>query len=102
MVLLCATEDEPVIWIDPRGRQFRRAELVVVVFRGVDEWDRMFASATQPVCLHVMRTRTDVIDLAQASRLVLRRMRSLQMRKRSAARRSRPSRQPHQQQLERP
>jgi predicted nuclease of predicted toxin-antitoxin system len=37
MILLCAEKNESVIWIDPRGRQYKRTELVPVVFNGVVE-----------------------------------------------------------------
>lgn len=88
MVLLCATEAESVIWIDPRGRQFRLPDMVALVFGRVEEWQGLLAEATEPVCLRVLRTKTEVLDLEQASHLVVQRMRRLQARKRSAAKRS--------------
>lgn len=89
MVLLCAAEAESVIWIDPRGRQFRRPELVAVVFGRVEEWQEALGASNSPVCLHVLRTKTEVLDLDRASHLVVQRMRRLQARKRSAVRRAR-------------
>lgn len=94
MVLLCPTEAESVIWIDPRGRQFGRAEMVAVVFGRVEEWQELLAAAADPVCLHVLRTKTEALDLDRASHLVIQRMRRLHARKRSAAKRPRNPSQP--------
>lgn len=85
MVLLCATEAEPVIWIDPRGRQFRLPAMVALVFGRVEEWQNLLAEEAEPVCLRVLRTKTEVLGLEEASRLVVQRMRRLQARKRAAS-----------------
>lgn len=85
MILLCAEQNESVIWIDPRGRQFRRAELVPLVFTRVEEWRRLLSDADAPICVHVLRTKTDVLPLDRARHLVLQRMRRLQARKRARA-----------------
>jgi hypothetical protein len=83
MILLCAEKNESVIWIDPRGRQFRRTELVPIVFNRVEEWQRLLASAEGPICIQVMRTTTRVLNLERARALVLQRMRRLAARKRT-------------------
>lgn len=88
MVLLCAIEAEPVIWIDPRGRQFRRAEMVAVVFGRVEEWQESLSQSADPVCIHVLRTKTEVLDLDRASHLVVQRMRRLRARQRATAKRA--------------
>jgi hypothetical protein len=88
MIMLCAEEEESVIWIDPRGRQFRTVEFVPLVFQRVEEWQALLASADVPVCVHVLRTKTEVLDLNRARHLVTQRMRRLQARKRASARRS--------------
>jgi hypothetical protein len=88
MIVLCADEEAPVIWIDPRGRQFRRAEFVALVFGRIDEWQRMLADADGPVCLHIMRTKTEVLTLGRARHLVVQRMSRLRARKRSRARKA--------------
>lgn len=85
MILLCAEENESVIWIDPRGRQFRRVELVPLVFLSVEEWQRLLAEADGPICVQVMRTRIQVLTLDSARRLVVQRMRRLAARKRARA-----------------
>lgn len=86
MILLCAEEDESVIWIDPRGRQFKRTEFVPLVFTRVEEWQELFANAPGPICVHVLRTKTEVLSLDRARQLVVQRMRRLQARKRAQAR----------------
>lgn len=83
MILLCAGESESVIWIDPRGRQFTRTELVPLVFTRVEDWQDRLRAAGKPVCLHVMRTKTEVLDLDRARHLVVQRMRRLAARKRT-------------------
>ena len=87
MVLLCAELLEPVIWIDPRGRQLRRTELVPLVFTRVEDWQRLLADAGDPVCIHVLRTKTEVLALERAQHLVIQRMRRLAARKRARAKR---------------
>lgn len=88
MILLCAEEHEPVIWIDPRGRQLRRTEFVPLVFGRVEDWQKLLAEAGEPICVHVLRTKTEVLTLERAKHLVLQRMRRLRSRKRPAPRRT--------------
>lgn len=86
MILLCAEENESVIWIDPRGRQFKRTEFVPLVFGRVDEWQELLANADDPICVHVLRTKTEVLTLDRARHLVVQRMRRLEARKRAQRR----------------
>jgi hypothetical protein len=90
MIMLCAEENESVIWIDPRGRQFRRAEFVPLVFGRVEEWQKLLAMADEPICVHVLRTKTEVLTLDRACHLVTQRARRLQARKRSQPRKPPP------------
>ena len=85
MILLCAEQAEPVIWLDPRGRQFTRDDLVVLVFRTAETWESLLAAATDPVCVRALRTKTEVISLDRAAQLVRRRMREIAARKRRRA-----------------
>lgn len=90
MILLCAEENESVIWIDPRGRQLKRTDFVPLVFGRVEEWQELLSTADDPICVHVLRTKTEVLTLDRARHLVVQRMRRLQARKRAQARK-RPS-----------
>jgi predicted nuclease of predicted toxin-antitoxin system len=90
MILLCAEENEPVIWIDPRGRQLKRTEFVSLVFGRVEEWQALLSAADEPICVHVLRTKTEVLKLERARHLVVQRMRRLQARKRIRRRSSPP------------
>ena len=63
MILLCAEQDESVIWIDPRGRQFKRTELVPLVFLRVEEWHEILRKSPDSNCVHVLRTKTEVLTL---------------------------------------
>lgn len=90
MILLCADESEPVVWIYPRGRQFKRTELVPLVFTRVEEWQALLSDADDPVCIHVLRTKTEVLDLDRARDLVVQRMRRLKARKRARPRNRQP------------
>lgn len=74
-----------MIWIDPRGRQLKRTEFVPLVFNRVEEWQKLLADADTPVCVHVPRTKTEVLPLDRARHLVVQRMRRLQARKRARA-----------------
>lgn len=91
MILLCAEEGEPVVWIDPRGRQLTRTELVPLVFGRVEEWQALLSSATEPICVRVLRTRTDALPLHRARHLVVQRMRRLRARRRAQERSARPT-----------
>lgn len=90
MIMLCAEENESVIWIDPRGRQLTRTAFVPLVFVRVEEWQELLAAADEPICVHALRTKTEVLTLERARHLVVQRMRRLQAWKRAEAR-MRPS-----------
>lgn len=80
MILLCVERNQSVVWIDPRGRQFRLDELAVLAFGGIHRWHSMLKAESEPVCLRVMRTKVEVLPLARAAALAERRMRRLQSR----------------------
>jgi predicted nuclease of predicted toxin-antitoxin system len=86
MIMLCAEREQPVVWIDPRGRQFRHDELVVVAFSGIAEWQRLLAEQPRPVCVRVMRTKVEVVPLERARSLAAQRMRGLGVRARRRGR----------------
>lgn len=86
MILLCAEENESVIWIDPRGRQLERTEFVQLAFGHVEEWQSLLSASDDPVCVHVLRTKSEVLTLERARHLVMQRMRRLRARERSRRR----------------
>jgi predicted nuclease of predicted toxin-antitoxin system len=85
MVLLCAESKESVAWIDPRGRQIRREEMTRICLDNIAEWEKSFAQATEPLCIHQMRTKHEVLTVERAAHLVTQRMR--RRRYRAAAKR---------------
>lgn len=90
MILLCFEEQESIIWIDPRGRQLKLTEFVPLVFARVEEWEQLLTDAENPICIHVLRTKTEVLTLERAQHLVIQRMRWLRARKRSRRRKQDP------------
>lgn len=86
MILLCAEQEESVVWLDPRGRQFKRDEMVVLVFRTAADWESLLDEATEPVCLRALRTKTEILTLDRAAHLVQQRMRRIAARKHRKAR----------------
>ena len=56
------------------------------MFTRVEEWTDLLKIADGPVCIHVLRTKTDVLTLDRAGHLVEQRMRKLQARKRAQTR----------------
>jgi predicted nuclease of predicted toxin-antitoxin system len=80
MIMLCAERGQSVIWIDPRGRQFRHDELVVLAFNGIARWHRLLAETEASICVRVLRTKVEAIPLDRASALVAGRMRALRAR----------------------
>lgn len=85
MILLCAEENEPAVWLDPRGRKIKRDEMVVLVFSNAAEWEAVLAKAQEPVCVRALRTKNEVLALDRAAHLVRQRMRRIAARKRREA-----------------
>lgn len=86
MIILCAELGESVLWIDPRSRQFRRAELAGLAFNRIEEWERLFDEADESICVKALRTKTEAMSLERATHLARQRMR----RRKAEKRRSRP------------
>lgn len=82
MILLCAESQQTVIWVDPRGRQFSREDLVLLVFKNISDWEERLNQAASAVCLRAMRTKTETLSLNEAGRLVQQRMRRISAAKR--------------------
>lgn len=74
MILLCVERDQPVVWIDPRGRQLRREDLVLLVFKNIRDWAQRLDETAEPVCLRAMRTKTVTLELEAAGRLARNRL----------------------------
>lgn len=81
MILLCVERCQQVIWIDPRGRQFTRKDLVLLVFKNINDWIERFRTATDPVCLRALRTKTETLELAEANSHVRKRMSYISQRR---------------------
>jgi len=77
MVMLCAEAGQSVIWIDPRGRQIHRADMVLLVFKHIHDWEERLECADGPICLRAMRTTTNSLDLDEAARLARGRMKRI-------------------------
>ena len=84
MVLLYFEQQQPVIWLDPRGRKITRDEMVILVFRAAREWEDLLQSATGPVCIRALRTKNETLPIERASHLVQQRMRRIAAKKRRA------------------
>ncbi len=94
MILLCAEQNESVIWIDPRGKQYRRSEMVVLCFKGIEDWERRLGDSDEPVCVRVLRTKAETLTIGRAAHLARQRMRRLQTRERRRSRPNPPERSP--------
>ena len=81
MIMLCAERGQSVVWLDPRGRQLRHDETVVLAFSGLAEWARLLHEAEGPSCVRVLRTKAEVLTLERASVLAKRRMMALRARR---------------------
>lgn len=75
MVLLCAEEKESVIWLDPRGGQFRGDDLARVCLDNIAEWEKLLVAADESVCIHQLRTKNEVLTLEEAARRASQRLR---------------------------
>ena len=74
MILLCVESGQQVIWIDLRGGQLRLEQLVLLVFKNIDDWAERLDTANMPVCLRAMRTKTETLQLDEAGRRARNRM----------------------------
>jgi len=74
MILLCVEHCQQVIWIDPRGRQFTREDMVLLVFKNINDWAQRLNAAADPVCLRALRTMTHTLELDEAGRLARNRL----------------------------
>jgi predicted nuclease of predicted toxin-antitoxin system len=81
MMLICAEAAQRFVWLDPRGRQYSRAEQVLIVFTQIEQWETLL-HGDPDCCVRAMRTKCDAIEPAEAARLAHRRMRELRRRKR--------------------
>jgi len=88
MIMLCAEKEQAVVWLDPRGRQLRHDETVVLAFLGMASWSEMLESAGAPSCVRVLRSKAELISLKRARELAKRRLVALR-RRRASPRRSR-------------
>jgi hypothetical protein len=86
MILLCEEEGESVVWVDPRGRQFRSNDLVLLLMRSMEEVNEMLKSHEEPICARILRTRVEVLSLERAGRLARRRIREIRARHMQRAR----------------
>jgi predicted nuclease of predicted toxin-antitoxin system len=84
MILLCCQAGQSLIWIDPRARQLRRVDTVLLVFKQFHDWQERVEDATGPICLQAMRTTTNTLDLDEAASRARNRKKKI-----SAARKSR-------------
>ncbi len=80
MVMLCAEQGQPVVWIDARGRQYTSDQLAALALLGIAEWDRKLTQAGTLVCLRVLPTRVDVLPLSRGGQLAERRLRRIEQR----------------------
>lgn len=80
LIMLCAERGESVVWIDPRGQQFRHDELAAVAFAGIATWHRLLQAQSEAACVRVLRTKVEVLPLDRASQVAAARMRALRKR----------------------
>jgi hypothetical protein len=81
MMMICAEAGQRFVWLDPRGRQYSRADQVLIVFTQIDQWGQILAqNSTQ--CVRALRTKATAIDADEAARLARARMRDLRRRQR--------------------
>lgn len=84
MMLLCDEAGQRFVWIDPRGRQLRQEDQVLLCFRQIRQWEEILDSG---MCVRALRTKAAPITSAEAARLAMQRFRALRRRQRVAARR---------------
>nr|WP_268234467.1 DUF5615 family PIN-like protein [Egicoccus halophilus] len=87
MLVLCADESAPVVWLDPRDKDLRREAMVVLCFSQINAWQHLLDDADGPVCIVARKTSCEAIPLEVARRRALERGK----RRRREMRRQRPA-----------
>lgn len=77
MILLCLEQPQPVIWLDPHGRNITWDEMVILVFRAARVWEDMLQEATGPVCIRTLRTKDEALSVEEAVQKVKQRMKRI-------------------------
>lgn len=85
MMLLCDEAGQRFVWIDPRGRQLRREDQVLLCFQQIRQWEEILDSG---LCVRALRTKAVAITSSEAQRLATQRFKELRRRKRVASKRS--------------
>ncbi len=86
MMTLCDEAGQRFVWIDPYGRQLRREDQVILAFQQMGRWEQLLAEHPD-LCVRALRTKCMPMESAEAARLARQRMRSLERKRRSRARR---------------
>ncbi|MDE0321693.1 MAG: DUF5615 family PIN-like protein [Acidimicrobiaceae bacterium] len=74
MVLLCIEANQSVVWVDPHGKYFQREELAVLDLKGIRDWSHRLEDSEGKICVRVLRSRTDSLNLDDAKAMLTRRM----------------------------
>ncbi len=84
MIVLCADEAAPVVWLDPRDKDLSRRAMVVLCFTQVTEWQRLLDQTDDPLCVVARKTLCEALPLEAARKRALDRgkRRRREMRKR--------------------
>ena len=85
MMLLCDEADQRFVWIDPRGRQLRREDQVLLCFQQIRQWEEILESG---LCVRALRTKAVPITSSEAQRLATQRFKELRRRQRAASKRT--------------
>jgi hypothetical protein len=90
MIVLCAEEEESVIWLTPRDKDISLEALVGMCFSQLREWQRLLDDTSEPVCIMAHKTKCMSVPLDRAKRVALERGKRRRRRERAKARRDAP------------
>jgi predicted nuclease of predicted toxin-antitoxin system len=90
MLLLCAEQNESVVWLDPRGRRLNPVAIVLRVFTNVEEWQEILRDH-RPICVRSMATKNEALPLERAAELMRGRLKRRRAQARQRERQQQPS-----------
>lgn len=88
MVVLCAEQGEPVIWLSPRDGDISLLSLTKMCLEQITKWEPLLAEAPSPICIIAYKTTIKALPLEDAKRIAIdrgkRRRRQIQKKAKAA------------------
>lgn len=82
LIVMAAERQQPVIWVDPCGRQLHLEQWVALCFRDIRKWDHFYGKRDMDsICVRTMRSGMKKMSFEEAKSLAEKRMKIVETRK---------------------